>query len=734
MATSNEQDSTSTNTRPGGRQTSRLRRFGILLTVSVFLAGIAVQINSPSLIVEMRDSVFDGFQQAIPRPYQPAPVRIVDIDEGSLDRLGQWPWPRTRVAEIVAGLRDLGVASVAFDILFAEPDRTSPDWIVNEWDAGDEIRQMLEGLPDHDRVLAAEFEKGNAVTAFALTADKGVASAPAVKARFVRMGDPGPLPLYSHAGAVKSMPLLEAAASGNGFINFSPGRDGVVRRVPLLLQMDGELYPSLLSEALRVAMGRSNFTVVSKADDDRPASGEVPVYEVRIGPLAIPTDASGHVRAYLSEPVAERYVPAWKVLEGEAGALIPKGAIVLVGSSATGLQDLRFGTLGEVLPGVEVHAQLIEQILHGVYIARPSWALAAEVGLALLSFVAMLLLGFSGRPMATAFAAVGGICLTVATAFYAWSANLLLLDPVTPSLVIGASFLAYLAPQLVASEREQRWVRNAFANYLSPNLVDHLIENPEELKLGGERRECSFVLTDVANFTALVENSDPVGLSDTINDYLDGMVSIAFKYDGTLDRIVGDAVAVLFSAPITQPDHAERAVACALEMDAFANQYSKDCQARGVPFGITRIGVHTGEVVVGNFGGSTHFDYRPLGDPINTSARLETVNRQLGTRVCVSGVTVGQCKEFYGRPAGELLLKGKSVPLEAWEALPPAIAGSEAMREYRRAFDLLDQDPDAARKAFEGLVADDSEDPLSAFHLARLERGESGKLVVFAEK
>ncbi len=719
----------------GGASGAGLRMFGVVLSTLVLLAGVGVQIREPSVVVDLRDAIFDRYQRAMPRTYQPAPVRIVDIDEASLDRLGQWPWPRTRVAEMVAKLRGLGAAAVAFDILFAEPDRTSPEWIVDEWRAGPEIREILKNLPDHDRVLARELAVGGTVTAFALTPDRRETGPPERKARFVRMGDPGPLPLHRHGGAVKSMPLLEQAATGNGFINFSPGRDGVVRRVPLLLELEGELYPSLLAEALRVGSGRANYTLVSKADDDRRDAGKsVPVFEVRIGRMAIPTDPTGHVRVYMTNPVAERYVPAWKVLDDQAAGLIPEGSLVLVGSSATGLQDLRFGTLGKVVPGVEVHAQIIEQILHGVYIARPPWALLLELMAALVTWVIILLFGLRGRPRAQAGGAAGGIAVSVAGGGDAWSSSRRLLDPVTPSLVIAGSFVAYLAPQLVASEREQRWVREAFANYLSPNLVDHLIHNPGELRLGGERRECSFVLTDVADFTRLVENSDPEELSETINDYLDGMVSIAFKYDGTLDRIVGDAVAVLFSAPVTQSDHPERAVACALEMDLFAQGYAERCRARGIPFGHTRIGVHTGEVVVGNFGGSSHFDYRPLGDPINTSARLETVNRQLGTRVCVSGVTVAACEHFHGRPAGDLLLKGKSVPLEAWEVLTEEDAASDFMKGYRRAFDLLDSDADAALKGFEALVAERPGDPLAAFHLARLRRGESGRLVVFAEK
>jgi len=243
------------------------------------------------------------------------------------------------------------------------------------------------------------------------------------------------------------------------------------------------------------------------------------------------------------------------------------------------------------------------------------------------------------------------------------------------------------------------------------------------------------VLTDVAGFTSMVESmADPEELTEIINNYLEGMVSTAFEHDGTLDRIVGDAVAVLFSAPVTQPDHAERAVRCALAMDRFASDYSSRCLEKNIPFGITRIGVHTGEVVVGNFGGSSHFDYRPLGDPINTASRLETANRQLGTRICVSGVTVGKCANFSGRPAGTLHLKGKSLGVEVFEAFADVDPRSDGRAAYQRAFEKMEAEDPGALEAFEEFVASHPQDGLAAFHLARLRRGEHGAHVVFTEK
>lgn len=710
----------------------RLRRISILLSATVVVLGLWAELVEPWFVADLHNAVFDAYQRSLPRPYHPAPVRIVDIDEASLARLGQWPWPRTKVAELVSRLRDLGAASIASDFIFAEPDRTSPSWLAAEWRKEPGVEELLDRLPDHDVALAAEFRHGNVVAAFALTEEPG-GSQPVQKGRFVRLGSQNPLGVSRYNGAVVSLPALQEAASGNGAVNFSPDRDGVVRRVPLLVQRDNNVYPGLVAEALRVASGVANYTLI--ADDEPTRAGTAALTAVRIGKYTLPTDSFGRTLVYLTEPVPERYVPAWKVMEGQAADLIPKGGIVFLGSSATGLQDLRFGTLGKIIPGVEVHAQLAEQAMLGVYATRPLWVQGLETLVMVLAWLVMLAFGSRRRVLPAALATGGGIVAITAAALYAWRSMSVLSDPLFSSLVLLTTFVAYTVPRQLATESEGQWIRGVFANYLSPNLVEHLIQNPGELRLGGERRECSFVLTDVAGFTSLVEGTeDPQELTEIINNYLEGMVSIAFEHDGTLDRIVGDAVAVLFSAPITQPDHAERAVRCALAMDEFARGYSEKCLERNIPFGMTRIGVHTGEVVVGNFGGSSHFDYRPLGDPINTAARLETANRQLGTRICVSGVTVSQCGHFTGRPAGKIVLKGKTQGVEVFEAMAPEDPRTANLGLYRRAFEKMEAGEPSAIDDLRELVAKDPRDGLAAFHLARLERGETGSRVVFTEK
>ena len=279
-------------------------------------------------------------------------------------------------------------------------------------------------------------------------------------------------------------------------------------------------------------------------------------------------------------------------------------------------------------------------------------------------------------------------------------------------------------------------MKQAFSRYVSPNRVEHLMHNPGQLQLGGRRQHCSFVFTDLAGFTTLMESIDPAEAVHLLNRYLEEMIAIAFRYQGTLDRIMGDALSIMFSAPVVQPDHAQRALDCALAMHAFASRYARGVQARGMAFGHTRIGVHSGEVIVGNFGGQVIFDYRALGDPVNTAARLESVNKQLGTRICVSEATLKACAPCRARPVGRLVLKGKTEALQVFEPLDDPLPAAYAPQPaYAEAYAALSaSDPARAREAFGDLLQRYPADPLVRLHAERLQAGESGEVIVLSSK
>ena len=271
------------------------------------------------------------------------------------------------------------------------------------------------------------------------------------------------------------------------------------------------------------------------------------------------------------------------------------------------------------------------------------------------------------------------------------------------------------------------------SRYFSPNLVRQLADEPLFLNPQGERREVSFVFTDLSGFTGLVETLEPSVIISLLNEYLDGMTQIVFRHEGTVDKVVGDAVHAMFGAPLKQADHATRAVDCALELDAFAEAFRQRKHTEDVSLGVTRIGVHTGPAIVGNFGGDRYFDYTAHGNAINTAAKLESANKRLGTRVCVSAETVERAADFSGRPVGKLMLKGKRESLSVFEPLPVSHRDTPQAHAYREAFEMLEAGDPGASQAFAAVVGTYGEDPLATFHLKRLLGGEKGAVVDLAE-
>jgi adenylate cyclase len=272
----------------------------------------------------------------------------------------------------------------------------------------------------------------------------------------------------------------------------------------------------------------------------------------------------------------------------------------------------------------------------------------------------------------------------------------------------------------------------SLSRYFSPNLAERLAGDPSGLELGGVRREVASLFTDIAGFTSLVESLDPGQLADILNDYLCAMTDVVFAHEGTVAKIVGDAVHVLFGAPGDQPDHAARAVACALALDEAAEAFRARWHERGIGVGATRIGVHAGPAIVGNFGGNRFFDYTAYGDTINTAARLESANKCFGTRICVSAGVVMRTEQFRGRPVGDLVLRGKQEALRAFEPLTEAAYDEATLERYRDAFAKLEAGEVAAMPAFAALVGTRPDDALAGFHLRRLLNGASGTQIQVA--
>lgn len=698
-----------------------------LIPLVSLIIGFAVIAHEPRLVQGLRLAVFDTYQRLHPREYTPLPVTVVDIDEESLRRVGQWPWPRTLLARLVDRLHDAGVLVVGLDFIFAEPDRTSPDQVLSYW-ADSELVRLLRAraadVPDHDTLFAQSLARVPAVGGFVLTGEaSGQAPAPLWQVD-VDGGDALPaLPRFD--GIVSYLPELQAALAGAGSFNLISDADGVARRLHLLYALNGAIQPSFAAELLRVAQQAAGYQVQLDADGG--------IAAVKIGALRVPTDGQGRVWLHYTQPQPQRSVSAWQVLDDGFDASALAQHIVVLGSSAAGLKDLRATPLDRASAGVMLHVALLEQALLGEFLLRPAWAEPAEYLYALA--LALVLLVLLRHLSAIGCAALGAIAVLAAVVFswFAYTRWGWLVDPVLPSLAALLVYLVATTINYLRVEGERRQIRNAFGHYLAPQVVEQLTANPGMLKLGGEKRETTFLFSDVAGFTTLTEKLEAPMLVHLLNAYLDEACRIVLEHGGTIDKIVGDALHVMFNAPSDQPDHAERAVRCALALDAFCQRFIAEQKQQGLDVGVTRIGINTGVTVVGNFGGAARFDYTAHGDAINTAARLEGVNKYLGTRTCVSETTRARCQGLRFRPVADLVLKGKSEALGVFE---PILDGHDEahLHAYEQAFAAMRAEaPDAAER-FAALHARYPNDPLAAFHARRLAAGERGVHIVMADK
>jgi len=416
-----------------------------------------------------------------------------------------------------------------------------------------------------------------------------------------------------------------------------------------------------------------------------------------------------------------------------------KNKIVLIGADLSLTDRHRspyaaaFEGQAGMLPGVVFHAHAIAQALDGRSAPEVGWPVV--LGLLLVCATFGVLLGKIHMGLALRVGATLIVILLLWVAGFALFRYVNVLVPlVTPSLAVG---LALWMTDIYTGRQERekkKFIQQAFSKYLSPALLEEIVDDPTKLSLDARRREMSFIFTDVAGFTTLSERIDARSLASMLNEYFNGMCGVIFKHGGTVDKFIGDAVFAIFGAPKQQKDHHRRAVACALELDAFAQSFLEAQIAKGKRFGLTRIGVHSGWANVGNFGSDERFEYTALGDAVNTASRLEGLNKYFSTRVCVSGSTAVRCRRQPFRPLGSIVLKGKTEPIDVFEPLTADRARSEYMRTYGKAYKLLSEGDQAAEDILRSLQEADPEDGCVTFHLERIATGVRSNHIEMVDK
>jgi adenylate cyclase len=657
---------------------SRLRI--VLPGLAALLAVLALSLLTPAALERIGHQFFDAWQRAEPRARVDAPVTVVEIDEESLRRVGQWPWPRTEIAGLIERLGSAGAAVVALDMVFSEPDRTSPARVASglrRQGVAPGLVAGLSALPDNDAVLADAVGRNPVVTGYFLTRDP-VRTRQTPKGGIAYSGSAPNAALASFSNAVTSLPPLEAAATGSGFLTFAPDADGIVRRATLLARQGETVLPALSLEALRVAQ-QAGSIVVKTSDGSGNLSGgsDTGVVAVKAGDRTVPTNRAGEIwLKYPAEGSTPR-VPAWKLLAGalpaaEAERLFA-GRLVFVGASAVGLRDLVATPVRDRELGVMVHAQAAEQMLTGHFRERPDWAPGLETSLVLLA--GGLLLGL--LPLLGALrGAVLGLVLAGGMVGGSWAAFTqahYLLDPSWPLAAVLVIYLVETASTYFREERRRSYIHRAFDHYLSPELVRRIAADPKRLELGGEERETSVMFADIRNFSSLSESLEPQEITRFLIGYLTPMCDVLLASGATIDKFIGDGIVAFWNAPLDDPDHCEHAARAALAMIDRLERLNAEMRTReDQPWpGEVRIGIglNAGPCCVGNIGSAQRLSYSLIGDAVNLSSRLEGLTKLYKVPIVISAAFREQTSQFAALPLDLVRVAGRASLDEVWALL-----------------------------------------------------------------
>ncbi|WP_416897698.1 MAG: CHASE2 domain-containing protein [Minwuia sp.] len=671
-----------------GKFGKRLWKFASLrwLAFIVLIGMVWIRAMDFDQVTFLRQNVlFDQFQTF--DNYEP-PARhtaILDIDEASLAKVGQWPWSRYKIAVMIQILQQLGAKVVGFDMVFAENDRLSPTiYSQQNEQLPPEIAQALAKLPSTDAQLASVLKQSPVVlggTTTYLQIDQKPENRPQ-GVRILEENGPGKTWLSLYPSLVHNNAEIEKAAPGFGVFNTDVSSDGVVRRVPALTRVgppneekNQQVYASLGIEMLRLVhqspgiiirketqvSGISSIRMRSKIREDKK--------------VVIPTDEHGIMWVRFQEHNPAIYISAADIVaidptnQAKIQELYEKvnGKYVLVGTSAEGLKDIRATPLEAAVPGVEVHSNIIDMVENGDYLIRPSVANAVEMAIILLA--GLILIAFVPNLSAlTTVAFFVPLCaVLLGGSWYLFSYESLLVDGLTPAFALFILFVLLVYQKFAREQAQKKQVRGAFSQYLSPALVEQLAEDPSKLTLGGETRNMTFLFCDIRGFTPISESfkGDPQGLTRLINKFLTPMTDIIMGNHGTIDKYMGDCIMAFWNAPLDDPDHARHACESCLRMQSdlvFLNERLEvEAKEDGRPFIPIKIGigVNTGECVVGNMGSEQRFDYSVLGDAVNLGARIEGQSKSYGVMNVIGELTMEEVKDFAILELDLIAVKGK---------------------------------------------------------------------------
>jgi adenylate cyclase len=701
--------------------------YTIIFVILIFLAG-------PSFLelVELKTLDLRFKSRGTVKPLDTV-VHAV-IDEKSLDEEGKWPWPRSKIARLVDYLSDDGAKVIGFDIGFLEPDENNNLAFINKLESkvkslkvkNKNLHKFIDDsriTADNDLALASAIKRSKAKVILGYffhmrqeglgyeieedTIDAKLAQINESKYPIIQFSageHPVEETFFEAYAPETNLPILTEAADSSGYFNMFPDFDGVVRWIPFVIKSGDEIFPPLSMQCIWHYMGNPSLIV---------KVAEYGVQGIQIGDIRIPTDEKGRMMInYLGPPKTFPHYPISDIINNRVQKGEFKDKIVLVGATAIGIYDMRNAPFSPVYPGLEIHATVVDNILRQHFLTRPEWAQVFDI-------LFIVLMGVIAGFAIPRLNAIKGILFALILFFaHIFITRFLFvhygvwLNVVYP---LGALLILYITLTIykyITEERERKKIKGAFTYYVSSSVVNEMLKHPEKLKLGGDRKELTVLFSDIRGFTSIAEGLTPEELVHLLNEYLTVMTDTIFKYDGTLDKYIGDAIMAIYGAPLDVSDHPAKACRSALEMMAkLKNLNQKWISESKKPIDIG-IGINTGPMMVGNMGSLQRFDFTVMGDSVNLSSRLEGANKNYKTNIIISEFTYEHVKdEFTCMELDSVRVKGKTKPVKIYNLAGdkdlPGIQG-EVVNQFNRAIALYKQSNwDEAIHIFENITAMD---------------------------
>jgi len=600
----------------------------IWASIALVALFLVIRVFDPQLVEQLRLNTFDQYIQSLPQR-QSEEVVLINIGEEALEKYGQFPWPRQNYAQMISDLRNAGAGMIVFTIMFPEEDRFGGDEIFASW------------IKDNGIILSQD-------------ADEYGRSQSAPYVGYATFGPGDPLEfIYKYKGLVSNIDALEKHAWGVGLVNGAPEVDNITRRIPLVSQINNQLYPALALETVRVIQDKPSYTIKTTENG---------IQSIVARPFEIPTDADGSIWLKYNT----------NFIEYEYGSPIPNigGKTVIIGLSAKGLTQ-QVVTPGGLLYPNQLQATALQSIISSEQVSRPQWASPIEILVSGILALFLLLLVYRAPVWVSGIGFLAVCFASAGVVYYAWTKYYILLDLSYSLILYIISFTSSSFNNFYKQFVLRQQIKKQFGTYLSPDMVSMLQKDPSLLRLGGERKEMTFLFMDIVGFTpiseAFKEQNDPEGLVEIINRYLDRMTKIILKNGGTIDKFMGDCIMAFWNAPLECKDHAHKAVITAKEIEEAADEFIEELEKEGLPRIDVGIGINTGTCIVGNMGSEERFDYSVIGDAVNLASRLEGQTRNYdGVRVLLGQETYRKCPEGVFAEIDKIQVKGKSEKIRVY--------------------------------------------------------------------